>query len=72
MSKQSEAKAAQNYRRTPDTCGNCANYSSETVKHKASFSWSNDYTTEKNMRCLVGGFKVHKTATCDLHLIKEA
>ena len=32
MSKQSEAKAAQNYRTTPDTCSNCAHYTCEVVK----------------------------------------
>lgn len=31
MSKQSEAKKAQNYREDADTCANCANYESQLI-----------------------------------------
>lgn len=64
MSKQSEAKIAQNYRTTSDTCSNCVHYRSELVQRSYGFTaWAD----EKNKRCGLGGFAVHKTAVCDRH-----
>jgi len=63
MSKQSDAKAEQNYTRELKTCSNCKHFTYETEKS----GWNNSYTIEKNLRCGIGGFKVHKTATCDKH-----
>ena len=65
MSKQAEAKEAQGYRTTPDTCSNCAHYRSKQVaKSRGQWSW----TEEQNKRCRIGGFAVNKTATCKLHV----
>jgi len=58
MSKQSEAKDRQDYTRELKTCGNCAHFKCDSEK------W-NGYITERNLRCGIGGFKVHKTATCN-------
>ena len=63
MSKQQDAKVAQNYRDKPEwpECRNCANFSSDVI----------DGFTEKNMRCSLGGFKVMKLGTCDKHVPKK-
>ena len=66
MSKQSDAKAIQNYQEKPfvKTCSNCANYRSEIVRH--GYNWAGaECFRETNMRCSVGGFAVKKTALCE-------
>jgi hypothetical protein len=63
MSKQSEAKAAQHYSRVPNNCGSCRHFQFEEVRVKGSFG-GGTYVEQKNLRCGVGGFKVHKTACC--------
>ncbi len=69
MSKQSEAKKAQNYRENADTCANCANYQSELIEKKYDgYNGILVWTEEKGKRCTVGEFAVKKTATCDQHL----
>lgn len=86
MSKQSEAKAEQNYRKTPDTCSNCGNFSSELVPvawmarsnadneaagYKPRYNLAlRASQNETNLRCTLGGFAVKKTATCDQHVLK--
>lgn len=66
MSQQSEAKAAQNYRKQPMSCANCVHFSSEMVSRKPTWASSNYMITEeKNLRCGLGNFKVQKTASCD-------
>lgn len=59
MSKQSDAKAKQNYRDKPGwpECRNCVHFSSDTT----------DLFVEKDMRCTIGNFKVMKLGTCDKH-----
>jgi len=70
MSKQSEAKKAQNYRENADTCANCANYQSELIEKKYDgYNGILVWTEEKGKRCAVGGFAVKKTATCDQHVL---
>ena len=72
MSKQSEAKIDQNYRRTLDTCGNCAHYKFQAVdKTYLGFNGLQTWTEEKDKRCAVGKFAVQKTATCDKHVLAE-
>lgn len=66
MSKQSEAKEKQNYRSKPDTCGNCAHFTS-TRETKLSPWDGTEWIEEKNLRCGLGGFKVGKSGTCDEH-----
>lgn len=64
MSKQSDAKEAQNYRRELDKCESCMYFRLDVIEEKS--KWSDQvYRTEKNLRCGIGGFKVHKTAVCD-------
>jgi hypothetical protein len=67
MSKQSEAKEAQNYRKQSMSCMNCAQFSSEMVGRKPKWASSPNYviTEEKNLRCGLGDFKVQKTGSCD-------
>ena len=64
MSKQSEAKAKQNYRKEAACCNNCKSYRADVTAHPAAFSWSEPYTTEKNRRCDIGGFAVQATGHC--------
>ncbi|WP_101048887.1 hypothetical protein [Macromonas nakdongensis] len=69
MSKQSEAKAEQNYRKTADTCANCAHFES-TIKTIKS-GWYGTWHEETGKRCTLGGFAVGKTATCDRHVLVD-
>lgn len=72
MSKQSDAKKAQNYRKTPDTCVNCIHFERQIVE-VTSNTWSGPYvyTVDKNLRCKLGEFAVTKGATCDRHMLGE-
>lgn len=66
MSKQSEAKASQNYRKQPMCCQRCAHFSSDlTTRHPEWASPGYLVHEEKNIRCNLGGFAVQKTASCD-------
>lgn len=58
-SKQQTAKEAQNYTKTQNNCGNCKHFKFETEILRGG------YVLERNLRCGIGGFKVHKTARCD-------
>ena len=69
MSKQSEAKAKQGFRKESAICSTCAFYTSEIEDVKR---WQGDYTIESKLRCGVGGFKVGKTNWCTLHRFKES
>ena len=64
MSKQSEAKEAQGFVKKPiyNTCGNCANFSSELAV-KPNF-WGSTYTQETQKFCSLGGFATGRAATC--------
>ena len=64
MSKQSEAKAAQDYDPNPvqRMCSNCKNFTSEKTERTGVFGGI--YVEEKEKRCGIGGFAVKKTATC--------
>lgn len=76
MSKQSEARAAQQYVASPvlPTCGNCANFCSDKKlpawmeRDKKSYDGT-PYTVEAhgvetNLRCGIGGFAVKKMGSC--------
>lgn len=65
MSKQSDAKALQNYTEKPfvKMCGNCKHFTFESVVSHTTWS-GNVYMKEMNLRCSIGGFKVKKTAVC--------
>jgi len=62
MSKVSGAKIAQGYTRAKRDCSRCAHFKSEIVTISDKYGV---YSEEKNLRCGIGGFKVHKTATCN-------
>ena len=66
MSKQSEAKDNQGYKKTSNQCGNCKHFTSKLEKA----AWGNHYN-EKELRCDLGGFKVNKTASCNEHKAAE-
>lgn len=64
MSKQSEAKVVQDYRKEAACCKTCRHYSSNLVPLAR---WSGDpYVAEKNKRCGIGGFATQATAHCVL------
>lgn len=68
MSKQSEAKLQQGYRKESDTCGNCIHYSSEMVpKEYKAYNGLQVWTEEKNKRFTIGEFAVGKGHTCNFH-----
>ena len=63
MSKQSEAKTAQGYRKESACCKTCKNFASkfETLPT----GWRDTtYIKEKNKQCAIGGFAVQSTAHC--------
>jgi hypothetical protein len=66
MSKVSEAKAAQGWRKKPDTCADCRHFTLDQVEKRYD-AWNGPHvwTVEKNLRCSLGGFKTGKTNTCD-------
>ena len=69
MSKQSEAKSAQGYRKEAACCKTCKNYSSDMVPLKR---WDGDpYEAEKNRRCDLGGFATPATAYCTFFAWKD-
>ncbi len=51
-----------NEKPVPQTCANCRQFISVKVPHK----YAPSYLKEVNKRCVIGGFVVMKTATCDL------
>ena len=64
MSKQSEAKAAQGYRKEAACCKTCENFRSDFVPLNR---WHGDpYKDEKNKRCELGGFATQANAHCTL------
>lgn len=65
MSKQSEARIAQEYvpKYTPSICSNCLHFSSERVFVNKDWT-GKDWFKETNMRCGIGGFAVKKMGTC--------
>ena len=66
MSKQSEAKIAQNYRKEPNRCGNCAHYKCETVtKTYNNGVYTQSWLEDTNKRCGIGGFAVSVNCVCD-------
>lgn len=70
MSKQSDAKDAQNYRREPMCCKNCEYFSSDLIDRKPKWATKYVITEEKNIRCMIGGFKVQKMGSCDNFVAK--
>jgi hypothetical protein len=73
MSKQSDAKAAQNWRKEPDGCGNCTQFAFDVVtKEYKAFDGLHIWVERKNKRCLLGGFATGDKSTCDLHELKTA
>jgi hypothetical protein len=72
MSKQSEAKKAQNYRKELSRCGNCANFSCEVVeKVYEGIMGKQVWEEKKNKRCLIGGFAAAENSVCDNWKKKE-
>jgi len=64
MSKQSEAKINQNYRKEYNSCGNCQNYTFERTETKSKYT-EQVIVDIKNKRCELGGFSVNVSAVCD-------
>jgi hypothetical protein len=68
MSKQSKAKAAQNWRKEPDGCGNCRHFIFDVVGKD--YGGPELWIQRKNKRCLIGGFATGDKSTCDRHELK--
>lgn len=83
MSKQSEAKASQNYTPKAHNCGDCRNLKFDITLpawmvqnnlELVSFGKEPRYTVEKNgveknIRCGIGGFAVKKMGICGKHMV---
>jgi len=69
MSKQSIAKINQGFQMKPvwPVCRDCANFKFDMVKETM---WGALYMRERNLRCLLGNFKVGKKSTCKMHVKK--
>lgn len=65
MSKQEKAKLKQLYvdKCIPNTCSNCASYSSKIEEVERTFGLGT-WVKESMMRCTIGGFKVKRMGTC--------
>jgi len=61
-SKVQKVKANQGYRKQSNQCMNCIYFS---LKKEVMADGAEIYT-DKHYRCLIGGFAIKKTATCDL------
>ena len=63
MSKQSDAKKAQNYiqKLDPKVCANCCNLQLDKIPA----NYNPRVIVEKNLRCGIGMFAVKKMGTCD-------
>lgn len=82
MSKQSEAKASQDYIPKAHNCGDCANLQSNMLMPQwmidsnkvvpGSYNLASEYLMEKNIRCGIGGFAVKKMGICQEHTTKDA
>jgi hypothetical protein len=84
MSKQSEAKAAQDYIPKAHNCADCASLKSDMVmpqwmidsniqyeNNGYGLHFSDSYRNEKNIRCGIGGFAVKKSGICSQHVAKD-
>ena len=68
MSKQSEAKEKQGFKRDCTKCSNCKSFTSDIETTKT--PWGTEFNTEKNLRCSIGNFKVGKSNWCKSHEFK--
>lgn len=69
QSLQALAKIEQGFRKKPDCCGNCQHFQKEEVA-KTYTDWKGDrqeWTEDKNMRCIRGSFAVGKSNVCNEH-----
>lgn len=66
MSKQSEAKEKQGYRKDAPCCQNCSLFSMKSEQVKGKWS-SQTFTKESEYRCTIGNFKVLKRSWCTNH-----
>ena len=72
MSKQSEAKEKQGFRKTGNMCSNCNNYTSVRVrKEYTGYGGKQVWYEEREKRCLLGGFAVGKSNVCNHYEIKN-
>jgi hypothetical protein len=62
VSKQSEAKEKQGYRKSAACCMNCDSFQRDVVP--LSRHPGDTYSIEKNKRCGIGGFAVQSTGHC--------
>lgn len=68
MSKQSEAKEKQGFKKDSPKCANCIHFKSEKQIEKTAYG---DYEKESSMRCSLGEFKVGKSNWCENHIFNN-
>ena len=66
MSKQSEAKLNQGFKKDSPKCSNCGYFSSIKTEEKSKWS-SHVFIKESELRCKKGGFKIGKSNWCSSH-----
>ncbi|MGX5885214.1 hypothetical protein [Burkholderia gladioli] len=71
MSKQSEAKEAQGWRKKAAVCAHCLHFKFDRVETPSQWGCA-VYVQEKNLRCSLGGFKTGKSNTCDYFTAKDS
>lgn len=67
MSKQSEIKEKQGFRKDAPCCSNCINLAFD----KKPIEWAPEIMKEVNVRCIIGEFKVGRSNWCKLHKFKD-
>lgn len=72
MSKQSESKEKQGFRKDSPCCKNCDFFTFKTEKRLMSYFGNEQYTKISNFRCSIGNFKVGKSNYCNNHKFKES
>jgi hypothetical protein len=71
MSKQSEAKEKQGFRKYSPCCKNCDFFTFKRENVKSKYG-NYEFTKESDLRCAIGNFKVGKSNYCNNHKFKES
>jgi hypothetical protein len=70
MSKQSEAKEKQGFRKDAPCCQNCKHFVSKIERIKSRWS-SKMFDKESELRCGIGNFKTFKRSWCNQHEFQQ-
>jgi len=67
MSKQSEAKETQGWKKKSPTCSQCIFFTSIEKREVSSYGGTGTFITDTNLRCKRGNFKTGKSSWCIFH-----